>query len=88
MDGEVIFKANYAENVTPEQKASYQAPVSVIISINGGNFGWDNYNNRGNSDFSENNWKTDNVYTVDYLTVYQKDGQHYSKKANDNVFGQ
>lgn len=87
MDGEVIFKANYAENVTPEQKASYQAPVSVIISINGGNFGWDNYNNRGNSDFSKNNWKTDNVYTVDYLTVYQKDGQHYSKKANDNVFG-
>ena len=87
LDGEVIYTTNYANNGTPEQIASYQSPVSAIISINCGNFSWNQYNGRGNSDFSDNNWENDNVYTVDYFTVYQKEGQYYSSNKNDSIFG-
>ena len=87
LDGEVIYTTNYANNGTPEQIASYQSPVSAIISINCGNFSWNQYNGRGNSDFSDNNWEDDNVYTVDYFTVYQKEGQYYSSNKNDSIFG-
>ena len=88
MDGEVIFKANYTENVDADDIASFRAPVNVIISMNGGNFGWNYYNNRGDPDFSNNNWETDNVYIVDYCTVYQKDGQHHATSADADVFNQ
>ena len=64
----------------------YQQPAYGIISIEAGKYGWGVpgfWNNVGASaedianvsNLNTVNWKDDNVFSIDYFTVYQKEGQ-------------
>lgn len=80
MDGEIVFENKYSDWDNKERIIAYQQPVYAIISINGGNYSWKIVEpDSSEPDFSKNNWKDDNIYTVDYFFVYQKDNQSCGK---------
>ena len=84
MDGEVVFENKYSDWENKEGITSYQQPVHAIISINGGNYDWKIVEpDSSEPDFSKNNWTDDNIYTVDYFFVYQKDNQFCGKTAEE-----
>ena len=88
---EVAEKYGYTQE---EMIYSYRQPVYAIISIAAGKFNWstphfwrdlgaDSEDIKNVSNLKTNNWKDDNVYSIDYVTVYQKDGQFNGKTAAD-----
>lgn len=86
MDGEVVFENKYTDWDNKERIPCYHQPVHVILSINGGNFDWERVEpDSGNADFSNDNWTNDNVQSVDYLMVYQKDDQVNGKSAKEVI---
>lgn len=80
---------------TPEEMIQcYQQPSYGLISIEAGKYGWAGpayWKNVGaNSDDFANvdnlntvNWKDDNVFSIDYFTVYQKEGQFNGKTFDE-----
>ncbi len=76
---------------------SYHQPVHAVISIEAGKYGWDPkpYWVEKNGDLMDEkyyknvsnlntvNWKDDNIFMIDYLAVYQKDGQLNGKTVAD-----
>lgn len=88
---EVAEKYGYTQE---EMIYSYRQPVYAIISIAAGKYNWstphfwrdigaDAEDIKNVSNLKTNNWKDDNVYSIDYVTVYQKDGQFNGKTAAD-----
>lgn len=84
MDGDIIFENKYTDWDNKDRITCYQQPVYAIISINGGNFDWKIVEpDSSEPDFSKNNWKDDNIYTVDYFFVYQKENQVSGKSIQE-----
>lgn len=77
-----------------EMISCYQQPVYGLISIEAGKYDWGTpsyWNNVGASEkdsanvsnLNTVNWKDDNVFSIDYFTVYQKEGQLNGKTIAD-----
>ncbi len=88
---EVAEKYGYTQE---EMIYSYHQPVYGIISIEAGKYSWGipgYWNNVGASpeeyanvsNLNTVNWKDDNIFSVDYFTVYQKDDQLNGKTIAD-----
>ena len=93
---EVTKEAAERCGYTPEGMIkSYHQPVHGVISIEAGKYAWaakpywldkngvlmDEEFHKNVSNLNTVNWKDDNIFAVDYFTVYQKDGQYNGKTA-------
>lgn len=88
---EIAQKYGYTRE---EMISSYRQPAHGIISIEAGKYAWGmpgfwnkvgaNAEDVANvSNLNTVNWKDDNIFSVDYFTVYQKDGQLNGKTSAD-----
>ena len=88
---DVAEKYGYSQE---EMIQCYQQPAYGIISIEAGKYSWaipsywknvgaSEENIKNISNLNTVNWKDDNVFSIDYFTVYQKEGQLNGKTIAD-----
>ncbi len=84
IDGEIVKSVKYTDmpddfplkkGITKQDMIDgYRQPVYAIIDCGIGHLGWEALP-MGIADITKNNFIDDNIYTIDYFTLYQKPGQ-------------